>query len=215
MRAAAAALIVLSAPALRAQAWELRWEVPFPQGQSLPQTLVAGTGQLLSGDLDTGNGAILGLHRRLLVVGPVLRFQAGVEVSRLAAGGQLQQGAAASGTRLVQRGIGVGLDAQFWIPFTGVGGELGLVQRFQDYRFEASGNSAARRLSRTWLRVGARWRLPAVGVRPFLAASYQEPLRKDRPVQVGSVSDLAGYLAVQGSGQEFSRMWTFGVGIGF
>lgn len=209
-----ALLFGLLAFPLAAQSWDLRWEVPFPRGQNLPQTLLAGSGQLLSGDLDTGRGAILSWNRKLLVVGPVLRFEGGIEASRFTAAGQVLQGAAVQASELRQTGLGVGLNAQFWVPFTGLGGELGLVQRFQNYRYEAGGAAVERNLSRTWLRVGARWRLPMVGLRPYLAASYQEPLRRDRPVRLGSVSDLAGYLSVQGSGQEFERLWTFGIGIG-
>lgn len=209
------ALIALLGFPLAAQSWDLRWEAPFPRGQNLPQTLLVGTSQLLSGDLDTGKGAIVSLNRRLLVLGPVLRVEGGFELSRFQASGQVLQGAATHASSLRQTGLGAGLNAQFWIPFTGVGGEIGLIQRLQNYRFEAAGAATERNLSRTWLRVGARWRLPLVGVHPYLAASYQEPLSKDRPVRVASVSDLGSYLSAQGSGQEFERLWTFGVGIGF
>ena len=63
--------------------------------------------------------------------------------------------------------------------------------------------------------VGARVRLPFPVIKPYLAASYQQPLSKDRPVALGSVSDLQALLTAQGSGQEFERMWTFGVGLQF
>lgn len=210
-----AVLLACLALPLAAQSWDLRWEVPFPKGQNLPQTLLTGTGQLLAGDLDTGKGAILSLNRRLLVLGPVLRFEAGLELSRFEATGRVLQGAATSASSLRQTGVGVGLNAQFWIPFTGIGGEFGVVQRLQNYRFETGAAASERNLSRSWLRVGARWRLPLPGLHPYLAASYQEPLSKDRPVRLNSATDLAGYLAAQGSGQEFERLWTFGVGIGF
>lgn len=200
---------------LAAQSWDLRWEVPFPRGQNLPQTLIAGTGQLLSGDLDPGQGAIVTLNRRLLVLGPVVRFEGGFEVSRFQATGRVLQGLATNTSSLRQTGLGAGLNAQFWIPFTGIGGELGLVQRLQNYRFETGGASVDRNLSRTWLRVGARGRLPLVGIHPYLAASYQEPLSRDRPIRLNSAADLASYLSVQGSGQEFERLWTFGIGVVF
>lgn len=200
---------------LVAQSWDLRWEIPFPQGQNLPQTLVSGSGQLLSGELDTGRGGILSLNRRLLVLGPVFRLEGGMEVSRFQASGRVLQGSAASASSLRQQGVGIGLNAQFWIPFTGIGGEMGMIQRLQNYRYQAAGTSAGENLSRTWLRVGVRWRLPMVGFHPYLAASYQQPLSKDQPVQLGSVADLAGYLGAQGSGQEFERLWTFGVGVNF
>lgn len=210
----AALLACLGLP-LVAQSWDLRWEIPFPQGQNLPQTLVSGTGQLLSGDLDKGRGAILSLNRRLLVLGPIVRFEGGMEVSKFEASGRVLQGSATEASSLRQQGFGIGLNAQFWIPFTGVGGEMGVIQRFQNYRYQAAGAAAEENLSRTWLRVGIRWRLPMPGFHPYLAASYQQPLSKDQPVRLGSVADLAGYLGAQGSGQEFERVWTFGVGINF
>ena len=92
---------------------------------------------------------------------------------------------------------------------------MGAIQRFQRYEFEAGGVAQKQDLSRTWLRVGARWRLPLPVLKFYLAASYQEPLSKDRPVRVNTVSDLGTYLNAQGSGQEFERMWTFGAGIQF
>ena len=54
-----------------------------------------------------------------------------------------------------------------------------------------------------------------MGVQPSLIASYQQPVSKDRPVKLSSVSDLASYFSAQGSGQEFDRLWTFGVGVNF
>jgi len=200
---------------LAAQSWDLRWEVPFPTGQNLPQTLITGTGQLLSGDLDTGRGAILSLNRRLLVLGPVLRFEGGIELSRFSASGRVLQGQATGASDLRQTGLGVSLNAQFWVPFSGVGGEIGLVQRLQNYRFESGGAAVERNLSRSWLRVGARWRLPMAGLHPYLATSYQQPVSRERPVRLSSAADLATYLSAQGSGQEFERLWTFGVGVGF
>jgi hypothetical protein len=200
---------------LSAQAWDLRVEVPFPRGQNLPQTLLQGTGQLASGDLDTGNGAIFTVNHRIIRMGPVLKFDWGVEVAHWKADGQVQQGAATLDSRLKQYGAGIGVHAQFWVPFTGLAGEMGLIQRVQKYQFEAAGLSQNHTLSRTWLRVGARWRLPLPLINPYLAASYQQPITKDHPVKLNSVADLAGYLGAQGSGQEFERMWTFGAGVQF
>jgi hypothetical protein len=34
-------------------------------------------------------------------------------------------------------------------------------------------------------------------------------------VRLNSASDLAAYFRAQGSGQEFERLWTFGVGVTF
>jgi len=70
-------------------------------------------------------------------------------------------------------------------------------------------------LSRTWLRVGIRWRLGIPALHPYLAASYQEPHSPSRPVRLDSAADLASYFSAQGSGQEFQRLWTFGVGVTF
>jgi hypothetical protein len=63
--------------------------------------------------------------------------------------------------------------------------------------------------------MGTRWVLPSLEPRPYLAASYQAALTKDHPVQEGSVQNLGAYLNTQGSGQEFQRLWTLGVGISF
>ena len=52
-------------------------------------------------------------------------------------------------------------------------------------------------------------------VHPYLVASYQQPVTKDHPVQLSSAADLATYFTAQGSGQEFQRLWTFGVGVAF
>jgi len=200
---------------LAAQAWDIRAEVPFPKGQNLPQTLIVGTGQLVNGSLDTGKGVILSVNHRVIRVGPVLKFEWGLEFSDWKADGHIQQGASNADSSLHQFGFGAGLNAQFWIPFTGVAGEMGLIQRFQDYRFKGSGLSEDHYLSRTWLRVGVRWRLPMPLISPYVAASYQQPVSKDHPVHVDSASDLASYMEAQGNGQEFQRMWTFGVGVQF
>ena len=213
MRLAVLPLCLAALPAF-AQ-WDLRLEVPRPSGQSLPQTLISGTGQLASGGLDTGRGFIASANRRLFQVGPLFRLEAGLEYSQWKADGTLVQGSTVQGTALKQQGAGVGLNAQVWVPFTGLAGEIGVIQRFQRYTFEANGLSNAKDLSRTWLRVGARWRLPLPVVHPYLAASYQQPLSKDKPVRLDTAADLASYFTAQGSGQEFERMWTFGVGIAF
>jgi hypothetical protein len=213
MRRALVSLCLAAAP-LCAQ-WDLRLELPRPTGQSLPQTLISGTGQLVTGDLDTGRGFIATGSRRLLQLGPLLRFEGSLEYSQFAADGQLSAGATTQGTKLRQQGLGAGLNAQVWVPFVGLAGEFGLIQRFQHYTFDTAGAASARDLSRTWLRVGVRWRLPLVVVHPYLVASYQQPVTKDHPVKLGSASDLASYFTAQGSGQEFERMWTFGAGVTF
>lgn len=206
--------ICLAALPLCAQ-WDLRLELPRPTGQSLPQTLISGTGQLVAGDFDTGKGFIATVNRRIFQVGPLLKLEGGLEYSQFTADGSLAAGATTQGTKLKQQGVGLGLNAQVWVPFVGLAGEMGLIQRFQRYTVDTAGAAGSKDLSRTWLRVGARWRIPSVVVHPYLAASYQQPLSKDRPVKVGSASDLAAYFNAQGSGQEFERLWTFGVGVSF
>jgi len=213
MRPAALALCLAALP-LCAQ-WDVRLELPRPKGQSLPQTLLSGTGQLASGELSTGKGYIASVNRHLFQFGPLLKLEYGFEYSQLKAAGSLAVGTSTKGTALRQQGVGVGLNAQVWVPFLGIAGEFGLIQRFQRYTFDTSGAGNTKDLSRTWLRVGTRWRLPSMGVDPYLVASYQQPVTKEHPVKVSSVADLATYFAAQGSGQEFERMWTFGVGIGF
>jgi hypothetical protein len=195
--------------------WDLRLELPRPTGQNLPQTLLSGTGSLVAGHFDTGQGFIATASRRFLQVGPLVRLEGGLEYSQFKAGGSLANGANSQGTNLKQQGLGLGLNAQFWVPFTGLAGEFGLIQRFQRYTLDTNGASNAKDLSRTWLRVGTRWRIPSVVIHPYLVASYQQPVTKDHPVKLSSASDLGAYLAAQGSGQEFQRLWTFGVGVTF
>ena len=199
---------------LSAQAWDVRLEAPFPQAQNLPQTTVQGAGQT-SGSLGTGQGAIVTLSHRIMRMGPVLKYEWNVEYSQWQASGTLQQGAASSGSRLRQSGFGAGVNAQFWVPFTGFAGELGLLERFQTYRFDVAVAVQAENIARPWLRVGLRWVLPFPGIGPYLAASYQAPLTRNRPVQAGSAQDLNAYLGAQGSGQEFQHLWTVGLGIAF
>jgi hypothetical protein len=206
--------ICLAALPLCAQ-WDLRLELPRPTGQSLPQTLISGTGRLVAGDFDTGRGFIATVNKRIFSVGPLLKLEGGFEYSQFTADGSLAQGVVPQGTKLKQQGVGVDLNAQVWVPFVGIAGEIGLIQRFQRYTFDTAGASSAKDLSRTWLRVGARFRIPSVIVHPYVVASYQQPVTKDHPVHLSSVSDLTAYLNAQGSGQEFERMWTFGAGVSF
>jgi hypothetical protein len=116
---------------------------------------------------------------------------------------------------LKQSGVGAGLNAQFWIPFSGVAGELGLIQRFQDYEYDLGSSSLDSHLSRTWLRAGLRWRLALPLAAPYVAVSYQRPVSVSHPTELGSVQNRPSYLAAQGMGQEFDRLWTLGVGIQF
>jgi len=213
MRLAVLPLCLLSLP-LCAQ-WDLRLELPRPTGQSLPQTLLSGSGQLVGGTFDTGKGFIATVNRQLFQIGPLVKFEAGLEYTQFTADGSLAKGATAQGTTLKQQGAGLDVNAQIWVPFVGIAGEIGLIQRFQRYTVDTTGASSAKDLSRTWLRVGARWRIPFAVVHPYVVASYQQPVTKDRPVKLSSVSDLTAYFTAQGNGQEFERMWTFGAGVSF
>ena len=197
------------------QAWDVRVESPWAAAQRLPGTLVQGQGRLEDRGMGQGRGAILSVNHRLVRVNPVLRLDWGVEYSDLRADGRLRVGESGPASRLSQRGLGAGLDAQFWLPFTGIAAELGLIQRFQDYRFTAAGETQRRDLSRTWLRAGARWRLPLEDCAPYLAISYQRPLSCRHPVHREETPDLGSYVRSQGSGQEFERLWTLGLGIQF
>jgi hypothetical protein len=209
------AVAALALP-LSAQAWDFRLEVPSPKGQNLPQTWVAGTTDLIQQkSLDTGKGFILSASHRIIRVGPVLKLEWGVEYSRWTADGQVQQGTADLGSRIRQYGLGLGLNAQFWVPFTGLAGELGVLERLQSYKLEVGTASHAKDLARPWLRVGMRYNLPLPVINAYLAASFQQPITKDHPVKVSTTSDLTGYLETQGSGQEFERLWTYGVGVTF
>jgi hypothetical protein len=207
--------ICLAALPLCAQ-WDVRLELPRPTGQDLPQTLINGTGKLVAGNFSTGSGFIASANRRIFQLGPLVKLEGGLEYSQFSTNGTLLvEGTAAQTTRLKQQGVGVGLSTQLWVPFTGLAGEIGLIQRLQHYTFDTTGASSTKNLSRTWLRVGSRWRIPSVVVHPYLVASYQQPISKDRPVKLSSTSDLATYFTAQGSGQEFERLWTFGVGVAF
>ena len=207
--------LACAASPLAAQKWDLRFEVPFPEGQSLPQTMIAGTGQTVRGDLDTGNGGIISVSHRLIRVGPILRIDWGGEIAQWAANGIVEEGAASQNSKLKQTGAGLGINAQLWLPFTGLCGEIGVIQRIQRYSYASGDAESKGTVGRTWLRVGARWRLPMVVARPYITATYQQPINKDQPVEIKSADDLAGYFKAQGKGQEFQRMWTFGLGVTF
>ena len=166
--------LTLMALPLSAQAWDLRLEAPFASGQDLPATQVQGTGPT-SGSLDTGHGLILTVSHRIVRVGPVLKFEWNGEWSQLRAGGQIQQGAASAGSGLKQSGLGAGINAQFWLPFTGFAGELGLMERFHSYQYQAAGIDQDRTIARPWLRVGMRWVLPFPGSRPTWPPATRSP----------------------------------------
>jgi len=209
-------LSLLLALPLSAQAWDLRLEVPFPKGQSLPQTIVGGTaGLAVEGRLDTGNGVIFTVNHRLFRVGPILRLDWGGEIAQLIADGSISEGSNQQGSTLKQTGLGLGLNAQLSVPLMGLCGDIGVIGRLQRYSYTTDGADENGNVGRLWLRVGIRYKLPLIVINPYLTASYQQPINKDNPVNVHSVTDLQDLFNKQGKGQEFDRMWTFGVGIMF
>jgi len=192
--------------------------VPFPKGQNLPQTLIKGAVDTYAqGHLDTGNGFTATVNHRIIRVGPILRLDWGVEVARWKSTGTVEEGTSRFASELSQTGVGVGIHAQLNVPFTPVTGEFGVIQRLQNYKFQAAGTTNDKTLSRTWMRVGTRYVLPIPlpVVTPYLCASYQQPLGKDRPVKADNLKDLGSLLAAQGNGQEMERLWSFGVGLTF
>jgi hypothetical protein len=155
-------------------------------------------------------------YHRLFRVGPVLRLDWGAEVGQLMTNGTIErEGQSPLDSKLRQTGIGLGLNAQVWLPLTGICGDVGLIQRIHQYEYSAADAESSQTLGRLWLRVGIRYKLPMVALHPYVTASYQQPVNKDNPVEIGSVQDLQSLFAAQGSGQEFQRMWTFGVGVMF
>ena len=175
---------------LSAQAWDLRVEAPFARGQELSQQ-----------SLDTGKGLIFAASHRIVRVGPVLKLEWGVEYSQWAADGVVQGGQAG---RHTQDGFGAGVNAQFWVPFTGFAAEVGAIERFQSYRWATGATGQKENLAKPWLRGGLRWNLPVPlpVVNAYVAASYQIRLAGDR-------------TGTADSGQEFKKLWTVGVGVTF
>jgi len=213
-----AAFLALAGLPMAGQAWDIRLEVPFPKGQSLPETMLSGTKQTISGDLDTGNGGILSVSHRLLRVGPILRLEWGGELTSWQTNGYInvENYSTLLDARLRQTGLGISVNAQLWVPFLGLSGEIGAIQRLQQYKYSTDGSKSSEALSaaeyratlsKTWLRVGGRWRVPFFRVaHPYIAASYQQPITKEHPVHIDSVANLADYFKAQGTGQEFDRM---------
>ena len=213
-------LLVLAMPLAAEEGWktwDIRLEVPFPKGQSLPQTFVSGTSQLVAGQLNTGSGYILTGSRRIFQLGPVFKLEWTGEMAQMQASGHIQSGTSSQNTTLTQKGFGLGLNAQIMVPLTGLAAEFGVIERFHAYSFQAdsTGESQSQNIVQPWMRIGMRWDLPFPVISPYLCASYQQPTSPSKPLVVNSASDLQAYLSAQGSGQEFDRVWTFGVGITF
>ena len=211
-------LPLLLATPLTAQTWDLRLEYPFPKGQSLQGTLVSGALDTYKGDLDTGKGAIFSVYHRIIRIGPILRFDWGGELAQWTADGTvIDEKGLTKNTELKQMGLGLGINAQMWLPLTGICGEIGAIGRLQKYELKADdGAKDDGWMGRMWLRVGIRYRIPIVPVvKPYFAASYQQPINKNKPKQSNEIDKLQDYFSAQGKGQEFDRMWTFGIGVTF
>lgn len=211
------AAMPLAIQTLAAQTWDLRVEYPLPKGQNLAGTLATGAMDTISGKLDTGKGAIFSANHRIIRLSPILKLDWGLEFSQFQADGKVINQTVLRDSKLKQYGAGIGANAQFWVPFTPVAGELGLIQRFQHYKFQTDGAPEQdKNISRTWMRVGLRCNLPLpLPLSPYIAASYQQPFSKDKPVRLDSVGDLAELMNAQGAGQEIERLWTFGAGVTF
>ena len=109
MRLAIFPICLASLP--RCAQWDLRLELPRPTGQNLPQTLISGTGKLVAGDFDTGQGFIATVSRLILQVGPLVKLEGGLEYSQFTANGSLANGPSPQGTNLKQQGAGLDINA--------------------------------------------------------------------------------------------------------
>ena len=207
-------LVLLSLP-LGAQSWDLRAEVPYANGQNLPSTLLTGTNQLVNGTLDKGSGSIFTASWRIIRLGPVLKLEWNAEFSQMQANGQITQGGSPQGSTLTQKGFGLGLNAQLWIPFTGIAVEVGAIERVNNYNYSTIGAGQSQNLVQPWMRIGLRLEMPIPELTPYICASYQQPINSNSPLVVNSAADLVSYLSAQGTGQQFNRVWTFGAGIMF
>ncbi len=211
-------LLGLASSPLMSQSWDFRLEYPMPKGQNLPQTMITGVSDIVKTEkFDTGKGLIFTAGHRIIRLGPILRFDGLVEFAQFKTDGKFKVNDLLKESTLKQHGFGAGLNARFDVPFIGLSGEIALIHRFQTYKFN-SGHDVPEiddNINRTWMRVGVRYTLPIPIINPYLAASYQQPFSKDKPVNLTSAEDLQALLTAQGTGQEFDRMWTFGVGVQF
>ena len=201
---------VISLP-LSAQ-WDIRLEIPSANSSNLPDALITGSTALQKGEFNMGKGYIVTGSKAIFDAG-ILSLDGSLEYSEFKSMGTMTQAQNLLASQIKQQGIGVGLNAQVWAPFIGVAGEFGLIQRFQSYEVILDSASKSKTIGRTWMRVGARYRIPFVPFDAYIAASWQQPLNTSKPVAITSAQSLVDLLNTQGTGQEFNRLWTFGVGI--
>ncbi|MFZ9834501.1 MAG: hypothetical protein ACO3D2_00475 [Holophagaceae bacterium] len=192
--------------------WDLRLEIPSANSRNLPDTLLTGSTALQKGQFDLGKGYIVTGSKALFDLG-VVSLDGSLEYSEFKATGTVTQVQRILASQIKQQGLGVGLNAMVWAPFIGVAGEFGVIQRFQSYEVILDNVSKSNTLGRTWMRVGARYRIPFIPLDAYVTASWQQPLNASKPVEVSSTQSLVDLLNTQGTGQEFNRLWTFGVGI--
>ena len=202
--------------------WDLRLEIPSVNSRNLPDALLSGSTGLQKGEFDTGKGFIVTGSKTIFDAG-LLSLDGSLEYSEFKSTGSMIQYSTTAlpvtlaqtqlASQIKQQGIGVGLNAQVWAPFIGVAGEFGLIQRFQSYEVLLDSATQSKTIGRTWMRVGARYRIPFIPFDAYVAASWQQPLNASKPVTINSAQSLVDLLNTQGTGQEFNRLWTFGIGV--
>ncbi len=192
--------------------WDIRVEIPSAKSSNLPNVLLAGSTALQKGEFDMGKGYIITGSKAIFDVG-LLSFDGSLEYSEFKASGTMTQAQRLLASQVKQQGVGLGLNAMVWAPFVGVAGEFGLIHRFQSYDIVLDTASKSKTFGRTWMRIGARYRIPFVPFDAYVTASWQQPLSPDKPVVINSAQSLVDLLNTQGTGQEFNRLWTFGVGV--
>lgn len=201
--------------------WDIRVEIPSASSGNLPDALVAGTTNLTKGTFNTGEGYIISGSKAIFDLG-LFSLDGGLEFSQVKTIGSMSQltttglpfpGQEKIGSSLKQQGVGVSLNAIIWAPFIGLGGEFGLIQRFQTFNIDLGTATKSKNLGRTWMRIGARYRIPFIPFDAYVTASWQQPLNATQPVTINSAQSLVDLLNTQGTGQEFNRLWTFGVGV--
>lgn len=207
-------LLALGSSLPLAAQWDLRLEIPAAHGNDLPSVLISGSTDLYKGDFDAGKGYIATVSRNFIDWG-LISLDGNLEYSRMNSNGKYTKLQTILLSKVKQEGIGLGLNAHVWVPFFGIAGEFGVIQRLHSYDIVLGVDKNKENLSRTWMRVGGRWKVPIVPVDAYVCASFQQPLNSKNPVQISSAQSLLNLLQTQGAGQEFDRLWTFGVGVRF
>ncbi|MBI4913656.1 MAG: hypothetical protein HY823_13045 [Acidobacteria bacterium] len=207
------ALILLLPTLLGAQPWEVQAEGVRAEAPRLEGASLRGFEGSAGGSFQTGDGFVVSLNRRLWIPGPTFRLVGHLEWARWSTRGQISGGGAQVPTCLRQEGPGLGLGAQFWLPFTGLAAEAAVLQRFHRERASAGAASWDPFRSRPWVRGGLRWRTPGPRGLPLtLLFSYQAGRAPSRPPPGPAPADLPAYFAAQGP-PGFTRLWSFGLAV--